>query len=132
MGADRTHALRDVPDALAPYAEGKGHFDAVFECSGNGAALLGALGVVRPGGVIVQVGIGGDAAIPLSALVAREARMVGTFRFHAEFAHAVEVLASGRLDPTPLLTEVVPAAEALRAFELAGDRTRAMKVQLAF
>jgi L-idonate 5-dehydrogenase len=87
---------------------------------------------VRPGGVIVQVGIGGDAAIPLSALVAREARMVGTFRFHAEFAHAVEVLASGRLDPTPLLTEVVPAAEALRAFELAGDRTRAMKVQLAF
>jgi L-idonate 5-dehydrogenase len=42
------------------------------------------------------------------------------------------VLASGRLDPTPLLTDVVPAAEALRAFELAGDRTRAMKVQLAF
>jgi hypothetical protein len=31
-----------------------------------------------------------------------------------------------------MLTEVVPAAEALRAFDLASDRRRAMKVQLAF
>lgn len=132
MGADRTHALADDPDALAPYAAGKGHFDVAFEASGAGAALVGALGVIRPGGTVVQVGVGGEAAVPLSALVAREARLVGTFRFHAEFAHAVEVLAAGRLDPTPMLTEVVPAAEAVRAFDLASDRRRAMKVQLAF
>lgn len=132
MGADRTHALGETPDALALYAEGKGHFDVAFECSGSGAALVGALAVMRPGGTVVQVGVGGDATIPLSALVARELRLVGTFRFHAEFAHAVEVLAGGRLDPSPLLTEVVPAAEAVRAFELASDRKRAMKVQLAF
>ena len=132
MGADRTHAMGEDPDALAPYAANKGYFDAVFEASGSGAALVGALAVVRPGGVVVQVGVGGDAAIPLSALVAREIRLVGTFRFHAEFAHAVEVLASGRLDPSPMLTEVVPAAEAVRAFDLASDRRRAMKVQLAF
>jgi L-idonate 5-dehydrogenase len=41
-------------------------------------------------------------------------------------------LASGRLDPSPMLTEVVPAADAVRAFDLASDRRRAMKVQLAF
>jgi L-idonate 5-dehydrogenase len=132
MGADRTHALADDADALAPYAVGKGHFDVAFEASGSGAALVGALGVLRPGGTLVQVGVGGDAALPLSALVAREARIVGTFRFHAEFAHAVDVLAAGHLDPAPLLTEVVPAAEAVRAFDLASDRRRAMKVQLAF
>ena len=132
MGADRTHGMGEDPDALAPYAANKGYFDAVFEASGSGAALVGALAVVRPGGVVVQVGVGGDAAIPLSALVAREIRLVGTFRFHAEFGHAVEVLASGRLDPSPMLTEVVPAAEAVRAFDLASDRRRAMKVQLAF
>ena len=132
MGADRTHAMGEDPEALAPYAADKGHFDVVFEASGSGAALVGALAVVRPGGVVVQVGVGGDAAIPLSALVAREIRLVGTFRFHAEFAPAVEVLASGRLDPSPMLTEVVPAAEAVRAFDLASDRRRAMKVQLAF
>ena len=132
MGADRTHALGVEPEALAAYATGKGHFDVAFEASGAGAALVGALAAIRPGGTVVQVGVGGEAAVPLSALVAREARLVGTFRFHAEFAHAVEVLASGRLDPTPMLTEVVPAAEAVRAFELASDRRRAMKVQLAF
>lgn len=132
MGADRTHALQAEPDALAAYAAGKGHFDVAFEASGAGAALVGALAAIRPGGTVVQVGVGGEAAVPLSALVAREARLVGTFRFHAEFAHAVEVLAAGRLDPTPMLTAVVPAAEAVRAFDLASDRRRAMKVQLAF
>ena len=132
MGADRTHALQAEPEALAAYTAGKGHFDVAFEASGAGAALVGALAAIRPGGTVVQVGVGGEVALPLSALVAREARLVGTFRFHAEFAHAVEVLAAGRLDPMPMLTEVVPAAEAVRAFELAADRRRAMKVQLAF
>jgi L-idonate 5-dehydrogenase len=132
MGADRTHALGDQPDALAPYGANKGHFDVVFEASGSGAALVSALGVIRPGGTVVQVGVGGDAALPLSAVVAREVRLAGTFRFHAEFAHALEVLASGRLDPSPMLTEVVPAKEAVRAFALASDRRRAMKVQIAF
>lgn len=132
MGADRTHALQAEPDALAAYTAGKGHFDVAFEASGAGAALVGALAAIRPGGTVVQVGVGGEAAVPLSALVAREARLVGTFRFHAEFTHAVEVLAAGRLDPTPMLTEVVPAEEAIRAFDLASDRRRAMKVQLAF
>jgi L-idonate 5-dehydrogenase len=132
MGADRTHAVGDDPDALAPYAADNGYFDVAFEASGSGAALVAALGTVRPGGTVVQVGVGGNAALPLSAVVAREARLVGTFRFHAEFAHAVEVLASGRLDPSPMLTEVVPAEDAVRAFDLASDRKRAMKVQLAF
>ena len=132
MGADCVHALGERSDALGPYTDGKGYFDVAFECSGSGAALVGALAVIRPGGTIVQVGIGGNAALPLSALVAREARLAGTFRFHEEFDHAVEVLASGHLDPAPLLTEVVPAEEAVRAFDLASDRKRAMKVQLAF
>jgi len=42
------------------------------------------------------------------------------------------VLAAGRIDPSPMLTEVVPVAEAERAFALASDRRRAMKVQIAF
>ena len=41
-------------------------------------------------------------------------------------------IASGAIDVAPLLTEVVPLAEAARAFELAGDRGRAMKVQIGF
>jgi L-idonate 5-dehydrogenase len=133
IGADHTVNMRSDPDGLAPFAAEKGRFDVAFEASGSGAALAGLLGVVRPGGTIVQVGNAtGDVSLTLSTLLAKEITLRGTFRFHAEFAQAVAVLASGRFDVAPLLTEVVPLADAVRAFELATDRTKAMKVQLAF
>ena len=87
---------------------------------------------VRPGGTIVQVGIAsGEAAIPLNILVAKEITLRGTFRFHEEFAWAVCLLSARAVDVTALLTEVVPLADAVRAFDLAADRSRSMKVQLA-
>ena len=132
LGADTTHAVAENPDALAPYAAGKGYFDVVFEASGSAPALAAGLAAARPGAVMVQLGLGGDIALPLGALVAREVRLKGSFRFHHEFGHALEVLAAGRIDPSPMLTEVVPVAEAERAFALASDRRRAMKVQIAF
>ena len=42
------------------------------------------------------------------------------------------MIGAGRINVAPLLTEVLPMAHAVQAFDLAGDRTRAMKVQLAF
>ncbi|WP_149537312.1 L-idonate 5-dehydrogenase [Siccirubricoccus phaeus] len=132
MGADRTIALHEDPEALAPYSLEKGHFDVVFEASGSGAALAAAIQAARPQAVLVQLGLGGDVPLPLSVLVAKEITLRGTFRFHEEFALAVEVLARGDIDPLPLLSATLPAGEAVAAFELAGDRGRAMKVQLAF
>lgn len=133
VAADIALNLRETPDALAPYGADKGHFDVVFECSGSGAALAGALPAARPGAVVVQVGLGGaETAMPLNMLVAKEISLRGTFRFHAEFEQAVDILARGAMDVAPLLTEVVPLADADRAFALASDRSRAMKVQLSF
>jgi L-idonate 5-dehydrogenase len=132
MGADRTVAVSEDPDALRGYAVDKGYFDAVFEASGSAAALKTAIEVARPGATIVQLGLGGDVTLPLSALVAKEIALRGTFRFQDEFPLAVELLGRGAIDPMPLLTATLPAAEAVAAFELAGDRSRAMKVQLAF
>jgi L-idonate 5-dehydrogenase len=132
LGADRTLAMAEAPDALAGYAAGKGYFDAVFEASGSAAALAGAIQVARPGAVIVQLGLGGDASLPLSALVAKEITLRGTFRFQEEFALALDVLARRAIDPLPLLSATLPLAEAVAAFELAGDRRQAMKVQIAF
>ncbi len=132
IGADRVVNMRTEPDALAGYAADKGYFDVVFEASGSGAALLSALQVARPGAVIVQLGLGGDVTLPLNTLVAKEISLRGTFRFHEEFAWAVDAIASRRIDVRPLLTEVVPLEDAVRAFDLAADRKQAMKVQLAF
>ena len=131
IGADRVINMRTDAAALDVYAAGKGHFDVVIEASGSAAALIAALPVARPGAVIVQCGLGGDMTLPMNMIVAKELQLRGTFRFDAEFACAVDVLAAGAIDVAPLLTEIVPLADAVRGFELASDRGRSMKVQLA-
>ncbi len=133
LGADATVNVRTTPDGLDRFGADKGHFDVVFEASGSDRALRSAFQAARPGATIVQLGIGSaDFSLPLNVLTAKELTVRGTFRFHEEFAWAVEYLAAGRIDVAPLLTERVPIADATRAFELAADRSRAMKVQLAF
>ncbi len=133
LGADRVVNMATHPDGLEPYARDKGVFDVVLEASGSAAALASAFVVARPGAVVVQVGLGGgETAIPLNLVVAKEIAIRGSFRFHEEFAWAVDFIASGAIDVSPLLTEVVPLREAARAFTLAANRAQAMKVQLAF
>ena len=131
IGADLAVNMRSDPAALDRFRADKGYFDMVLEASGSAAALAGAFAVARPGAVIVQIGIGGDMTVPMNVLTAKEFQLRGSFRFDREFAWAVGFIASGAIDVAPLLTEVVPLAEAVRGFELAGDRGRAMKVQLA-
>ena len=132
IGADRTLNMAQDPAALAPFQAEKGKFDVVFEASGSAAALAGAIAAARPRATIVQVGLGGaETAVPMNVVVAKEINLRGTFRFHEEFALAVQKLASGAIDVSPLLTDIVALDDAPRAFALASDRRRAMKVQLA-
>jgi L-idonate 5-dehydrogenase len=129
-----THAVdtAEVPDALAPYTADKGSFDVLVEASGSEVAVRGALDALRPRGIIVQLGIGGDMTLPINTIVAKELELRGTFRFDEEFALAVDLMGQGLIDVTPLLTVSIPFEEAVEAFELATDRSRAMKVQLTF
>ena len=132
LGADRAIDIVAEPDAMAAYGTDKGYFDVMFEASGNGEALRTGLDVVRPGGRIVQLGLGGDITLPQNTVVAKELTIRGTFRFHDEFAIAAGMIAEGKLDIAPLLTETIPVERAKEAFDLATDRNRAMKVHLAF
>jgi L-idonate 5-dehydrogenase len=132
VGASRTINVADDPQGLAPDARDKGTFDVVFEASGNEAAIRGALDVLRPGGLVVQLGLGGDMKLPMNVIVAKELQVRGTFRFDEEFRLAVELMGKGLIDVKPLLTETLPFDRASEAFDLASDRSRAMKVQLAF
>ena len=132
VGADRCIDTARDPHAFAAYSQAKGAFDVLFECSGNERALTGAFDVLRPGAVIVQVGLGGSFTIPINVLVAKEFELRGTFRFHEEFALAAALIGQRRIDVTPLITATLPFTDAQAAFDLAADRSRAMKVQLAF
>jgi L-idonate 5-dehydrogenase len=88
--------------------------------------------VVAPRGVIVTIGLGGEVTMPLNALVGKELELRGTFRFHEEFAVAVQFLNEGLVDAGPVISHVMDMAQAVEAFELACDKSRAMKVQLKF
>ena len=132
VGADRAIDVASEPDALAAYAADKGTFDVMFEASGSGKALTSAFDALQPGAVVVQVGLGGSIDLPINTLVAKELELRGTFRFHEEFALAVELISKRLVDVTPLLTGILPFEQAVEAFELASDRSRAMKIQLAF
>ena len=132
VGATHAINIAEEPQALAPYAQDKGSFDVLFEASGNEAALQGALEAVRPGGIVVQLGLGGDMKLPINLIVAKEIQLRGTFRFDEEFQLAVDLMGSGLIDVKPLVSQTVPFQQAVEAFELASDRSRAMKVQLAF
>jgi L-idonate 5-dehydrogenase len=133
VGADETYNVAAQPDALAAFANGKGTFDVLFEASGNIAALRSAFDVLRPRGVIVQIGLGsGDATLPMNVVVAKEFDLRGAFRFHEEFAVAVELLNKGLIDVKPLISGVFPYQDSIAAFQAAGDRSKSMKVLVSF
>ena len=132
VGADAALNVAAQPDALAPFTADKGQFDVLFEASGNERALRGAFDALRPRGIIVQVGLGGEMTLPINAIVAKEFDLRGAFRFHEEFAIAVELLNKGLVDVKPLISATLPYRDAGRAFALAADRTQAMKVLLDF
>lgn len=132
VGADRVINVATDPEQLSAYAAGKGYFDVQFEASGNERAVRSGLEVLQPRAVLVQLGLGGDVSIPQNLVVAKEIEMKGTFRFHEEFGLAVDLINKRRVDLKPLLTDVLPLEDAVQAFEAAGDRSRSMKVQLAF
>jgi L-idonate 5-dehydrogenase len=132
VGASHTINVAADPQGLEPYTQEKGTFDVLFEASGNEAALRGALDALRPGAVIVQLGLGGDMKLPINIIVARELQIRGTFRFDEEFRLAVDLMGKGLVDVKPLLTRTIPFERAVDAFTLASDRSQAMKVQLTF
>jgi L-idonate 5-dehydrogenase len=132
LGASRTINVSTNAAALDAWRAGKGVFDVHFEASGNQAALRMALDVLRPGGVIVQLGLGGEMTLPINAIVTKELQLRGTFRFDREFELAVRLMGEGLLDVKPLISASLPFENAVAAFELASDRSKSMKVQLTF
>lgn len=131
-GADVTINTGTTPDGLTPYAAGKGSFDALFECTGAAAAIIPAIHAMRPRGVVVQLGLGGDVALPMITVTAKELDLRGSFRFHEEFPIGVQAMLAGRLDVRPLITHEVGLADAEQAFRLASDRSAAIKAQILF
>ncbi|MFT5976925.1 MAG: L-idonate 5-dehydrogenase [Gammaproteobacteria bacterium] len=131
-GADKVINMAEEPDGLSPYLADKGSFDVLFECTGAPQALAGAIPALRPRAVIMQLGLGGDMPVPMMQITAKELEIRGSFRFHEEFALAVKLMQSGLVDVKPLISHSFSIDQAEQAFEVASDRTQAMKAQIVF
>jgi L-idonate 5-dehydrogenase len=131
-GADVALNVALQPDALETFKTDKGTFDVLYECSGAQHALASAIGAVRPGGTILQLGLGGDMTLPMMQVTAKELSLKGSFRFHAEYATAISLMQKKLIDVRPLISKTVALDDAVKGFDLANDRSKAMKVQIAF
>lgn len=108
--------------------------DVAIESSGSPAGFNTCLHGVDRGGLVVGLGLlpPGDTAIAANAMITRELRVVGSFRFDLELAEVLGVLRSGLLPADPVITSVLPVDRVAEAFELAADPTGSCKVLLDF
>jgi L-idonate 5-dehydrogenase len=133
MGASRAINVATQPQALAAFEADGGYFDVAFEASGSALALESIFRVMRRGGRIVQVGMmpAGTTPTPVNVLQSREIELVGAFRSNDEFRLAVRLIVAGTLDVSAILSGTFPLARAAAALELAGDRSKVVKLHLA-
>ncbi len=127
VGAARTIRGDKEADALA-----SPQFDVAFEASGSFAALKACVAAAKRGGTVVQIGTLPHEPLPfvVNEIMSKELDLKGAFRWGIEFDWAVEYIASGRVDVKPLLSGQFPLKDAVKAFELAKDKTQSTKVQL--
>jgi (R,R)-butanediol dehydrogenase/meso-butanediol dehydrogenase/diacetyl reductase len=105
--------------------------DVVFECTGLPAVLEDSVSSVRKGGKVVLVGIGHDkAALSSHSLVPYERQIIGSIGYRGDLPKVVDLIATGQLDPRPLITSVVGLEEAITgAFKpLAAGSATEMKI----
>ena len=106
--------------------------DVVFEASGAPKAYPGIQDLIRPGGCLVLIGMPVE-PVPLdvSAIAAKEIRIETVFRYANVFDRALAMIASGKVDLKPLITETFPFEESVKAFERAAEgRPADVKLQI--
>jgi len=131
LGADAAAAPGDdARAAVAGLSDGAGA-DAVFDTVGGAGPLRAALGLTRQGGSVVLFAHAPDgqaADFDLNDLFKYERRILGTYSGAlAEQARVFDLIASGALDPTPLVTHRMPLDDFQTGLALVRAR-KALKV----
>ena len=86
----------------------------------------------RPGGTIVVVGLPVEpVAFDIASLSIKELRIESVFRYAHQYDRAIALMASGKVDLKPLITETFPFEESIPAFERAAEgRPADVKLQI--
>jgi D-xylulose reductase len=125
--------IRTTPavDAVNAATEGWGA-DVVFECSGAAPAILNIAQLARPGGTVVLVGMPVDPVpVDIVGLQAKELRVETVFRYANVYDRAIALIASGKVDLTPLISGTIAFEESIAGFDRAVEaRETDVKLQI--
>ena len=133
LAATRADAVLDPGDADAVQRElaAAGAPEVTFEAAGAPASVRWALEHTARGGTVVQIGtLQHEFAAPLNQVMARELRVVGSFRFAAGFGVGAALLAARRIAVESLITAVLPLPQTPAALQRASTDATAIKLQV--
>jgi L-iditol 2-dehydrogenase len=107
-------------------------YDAVFETSGSAAAFAMAVDLLRPLGTVMALGFIPSVQFSLKQITFKAAQVIGSIGGTGEFDRVLGFVAGYPELAAQLVSHRVPFEEVGRAFDLAADRGRSMKVLLQF
>ena len=113
LGADMTLQVDEVDPIAAVMAATDGlGADVVFEAVGTTPTVQQALALTRIGGNCTWIGNSAQIIeLNMQTIVTRELTVRGTYGFNTEFTRAIEMIASGRVDPLPIVEKIAPLEE---------------------
>lgn len=94
--------------------------DVVIDATGAQVCIQTGVNICRKGGVYVQAGMGNENIVfPITTVCVRDLTIRGSIRYTAGvYAMAVDLVASGKVEPKILVTHRFPFEKAEEAFEM--------------
>lgn len=117
--ADEYYDASDSDLVQKLMAKTNGGFDVVIECVGNGAAVNSAISMVKPGGIVVLVGVATD-AVPTYTVMAvmKELVVQGAIAYtYNEFKSCIDLISRKQVDVLKFVDDIVPLERVQEAYE---------------
>ncbi|KID92770.1 D-xylulose reductase A [Metarhizium guizhouense ARSEF 977] len=124
-GQDPVQASRAVAETIiAEFGLGDGA-DVVLECTGAESCIQAGIFAAKKGGTFVQTGIGPEnVTFPITTACIRALTIKGSIRYTTGcYPRAVELIASGKIQPRKLITHRFKSEEAFELVEKAQQDT---------
>jgi 2-desacetyl-2-hydroxyethyl bacteriochlorophyllide A dehydrogenase len=130
LGADRVLNNREDDAVVRGLEICPDGFDVVMDMVGRAETLAGAMEMARRGGIIVPVALPhGTIEYDFELLYRKELSIVGSRLYNGDFQEALDLIASGDVNPDPLITHRFSLEEAEIAFSTLVDHPdQAIKV----
>jgi D-xylulose reductase len=124
-------AQQSVTEVVHQLTDGWGA-DIVFEASGNARSAASVFEPLCPGGCVVFIGMpGSPVALDIVAAQVKEAQIETVFRYAHVYPRALALMASGKIDVKPLITDTFEFKESVAAFDYASHmKPTSVKAQI--